>query len=68
MSVERTPLHDACRAVMEDRDAHARHPEGMDAKDILTEIRTKDPEAFPLISILDVIDCMREMYGPGRPA
>lgn len=60
-------LLDACREVMADRDVLARYPKGVNAADVLTEIRAKHgTDAFPLVSVIDVADEMRSFFGPGR--
>lgn len=59
-------LRDACREVMGDPEVQARYPKGLTAADVLTEIRVKRPDAFPLVSWLDVHDEMTEFYG--RPS
>src|SRR5690606_21676134 len=59
-------LLDACREVMRDNEVLDRYPNGLDGNDILTEIRRKHPGAFPLVSVLDVVDEMRSFFGPGR--
>lgn len=61
-------LLDACREVMSDPDMRRYYPDGLDASDILKEIRARHgQDAFPLVSIIDVADEMRGFYGvPGR--
>lgn len=61
-------LLDACREVMSDSETTARYPEGLNAGDVLTEIRRKHPDAFPLVSVIDVADEMRSFYGRPRGA
>lgn len=56
-------LLDACREVMDDAEVHARYPKGLTAFDVLTEIRAKRPDAFQLVSMLDVHDEMESFYG-----
>lgn len=59
-------LIDDCEAVMVDPDVHARYRSagGLTAADILIEIRNKfGQDAYPLVSILDVIDEMHKLYG-----
>ena len=59
-------LLDACREVMADRSVTAKYSEGLNAGDVLTEIRAKHPDAFPLVSVIDVADEMRSFFGtPG---
>ena len=61
-------LLDACREIMNDYTILARYKEtGLSAEDVLKEIRRKHPEAFPLVSWLDVHDEMVKFYGKGRP-
>ena len=60
-------LLDACREVMRDESVTARYPRGLNAADVLTEIRRKHGnDAFPLCTVLDVADEMRAFFGPGR--
>ena len=59
-------LLDACREVMNDKAVLAQYPKGLDGNDILHEIRQKHPDAFPLCSVLDVVDEMNKFYG--RPS
>lgn len=56
-------LIEACAEVMADREVLARYPEGLMARDILSEIRAKHGEdAFALCSILDVCDEMNRLF------
>lgn len=57
-------LMDACREVMRDDEMPKKYPKGMSAGDILTEIRIKHPDAFPLVSVLDVANEMIKFFGP----
>jgi len=60
-------LLDACREVMRDPAMSARYPDGLDAADVLTEIRARHGAgAFALCSIIDVADEMRSFFGVGR--
>ena len=61
-------LLDACREGMRDPSMGAKYPEGLNAADVLTEIRAKHgSDAFPLVSVIDVADEMRSFFGrPGR--
>jgi hypothetical protein len=56
-------LLDACREVMRDKAVTARYPRGLNAGDVLTEIRAKHADAFPLCTVIDVADEMRSFYG-----
>jgi hypothetical protein len=56
-----TPLHDECRKVMATYDREA-HPRGLTAVEILEHIRKDDPDAFPLITVIDIADTMSEIY------
>ena len=56
-------LLDACREVMADDAVLAKYPKGLDGNDVLDEIRVKHPGAFPLVSVLDVVDEMRRFFG-----
>lgn len=56
-------LLDACREVMADPDTKRYYPDGLNAAEILLEIRSRHgDDAFPLVSILDVCDEMRKLY------
>jgi hypothetical protein len=56
-------LSEACQEVVADLEIRADYPEGLMAKDILFEIRVKHgPDAFPLVSIIDVCDEMEALY------
>ena len=60
-------LTDACWAVMTDKEALARYPEGVSAPDVLDEIRRKfGANAWPLVTWLDVYNEMRDLYGEPR--
>lgn len=61
-------LGEACRVVMEDTEVTARYPKGLNGGDVLMEIRTRfGANAWPLVSVLDVIDELTALYGrPGR--
>ena len=57
-------LLDACREVMRDHSMGAKYPKGLNAADVLTEIRAKHgADAFPLVSVIDVADEMRSFFG-----
>lgn len=57
-------LLDACREVMSDREVTSKYLAGLDAADILTEIRNKHGrDAFALCTVIDVADEMRSFYG-----
>lgn len=56
-------LLEACREVMQDKSVTSKYPQGLDGNDVMTEIRIKHPDAFPLCSIIDVVDEMRKIYG-----
>ena len=59
-------LLDACREVMR-RVPKSAYPDGLSSADVLKEIRVLfGPDAFPLVSVIDVADEMRSFYGPGR--
>lgn len=59
-------LLDACREVMSKASLDAKYPNGMDANAILYEIRQiYGKDAFPLVSVLDVVGEMRAFYGEG---
>jgi hypothetical protein len=58
-------LLDACREVMRDEAVLAKYPQGLNGNDVLAEIRLKYPGAFPLVSVLDVIDEMNAFFGKG---
>jgi hypothetical protein len=57
----------AIEDVFTHRDA-AKYPNGMNAGDILTEVRAKyGADAYPYCTIIDVCDEMDAMYGkPGK--
>lgn len=60
-------LLDACRDIMSDKTVLARYPEGLDAAEILTEIRAKHgSDAFCLCSVLDIANEMTFFYGKPR--
>jgi len=63
MARGRNPLQEACIEVMCDPDAHKRFPRGLSALDVLTELREREPGAFPLCSVIDVADELRDYYG-----
>lgn len=57
-------LLDAIRRVMSDPDVTALYPLGLGATDVLREVRRRfGPDAFPLVSVLDVADELRAFYG-----
>ena len=58
-------LFEACREVMLDKSVTSKYRDvgGLQARDILAEIRIKHgADAFPLVSIIDICDEMRELY------
>lgn len=57
-------LLDACREVMRDSELGKKYPKGVSAGDVLTEIRLRYPDAFPLVSVLDVANEMIKFFGP----
>ena len=62
-------LLDACREVMSQSKEYLNreYPHGLSSSDILKEIRFRyGPDAFPLVSIIDVADEMRAFYGAGH--
>lgn len=60
------PLRVAVHEVMTDDTVHERYPEGLSAPDVLNEIRKRHPNAFPLVTHLDVYDELRALYGPAH--
>lgn len=56
-------LLDACREVMNDPIVMAKYPRGINSAEMLAEIRVKHPDAFPLVSVIDVADEMIAFYG-----
>lgn len=51
---------------MNDKSVTSKYPNGLDASDVLTEIRAKHgDDAFALCSILDVCDEMAALFGRG---
>lgn len=59
----RNPLQDACIEIMKDPEVHNRYPLGLSAHDVLMELREREPGAFPLCSVIDVADELRDYYG-----
>lgn len=55
-------LKDACVEVVNADGMDKKYPEGMMPKDILTEIHKLYPDGFPLVSVIDIADTMRELY------
>lgn len=57
-------LREACAEVMKDKEVTGQYPDGMNSSEILWHIRDKHgAEAFPYVSIIDVCDEMRSLYG-----
>jgi hypothetical protein len=60
-------LLDACREVIGDPEVTARYPAGLNASDLLREIRAKHGEdAFALCSVIDVANEMNRWLGYRR--
>lgn len=58
-----SPLSDAVREVMQDPEMQRKYPQGLNAVDVLTEIRAREPGAFPLCTVIDVADELQSIYG-----
>lgn len=64
MSVGNNPLTEAVAEVFNDMEVTLRYPNGLNAADVLTEIRKKrGDDAFSLCSIIDVADECRYLFG-----
>lgn len=63
MDRDSNPLREAVRAIMDDHDIQQDFPDGMSAVDVLTEMRERNPDAFPLCTVIDVADELRAIYG-----
>lgn len=60
-------LLDACREIMNDTEVMKKYSlNGISSAEMLTEIRAKHKNAFPLATVIDVATVMREFYGPGH--
>lgn len=60
-------LAEAIRGIMKDPAVMAKYTKGISGAEMLTEVQTKY-DGFELVSVLDVIDFMRDFYGPGDSA
>lgn len=59
-------LKEACVEVMNADGMDEKYPKGMSPAEILEEIHKRYPGGFTLCSVIDVADCMQELYGrPG---
>lgn len=57
-------LTEAIASVMSDPEFQDAHPDGANAGDVLEGIRSKfGTSAFPLVTVIDVADGLREIYG-----
>lgn len=60
-------LSEACDEIMYDKYGTEDYPRGLNAGDVLMEIRKKfGPEVFPYCTVIDVADELQELYGSSR--
>ena len=56
-------LRDVCSEIMETDGMREKYPKGLAPLDVINEIEKLYPGGFPLITVIDVADTMRELYG-----